>query len=143
MDLPVTSIPIERYEAFRWEVLEDAAMEDWQGLWEPLEWANSVLRDLSIDDRIGAAEQAMRELFADGLILFVDQGEYAGQPWQERILSADEVDAAISSTTWRKLPLLDWVTVWFAGTEAGKAAVEEHWATLKKLRAARDGGSDA
>ena len=124
-------LPNERYEAFKWEVLADAAMEDWQGLWEPVAWARTVLRDLLEVDRIDAAERAMRDLFAAGLIFFVDQGSFPGQPWQDRILSSAAVDAAISSPAWRSMPLTEEISVWFAGTETGEAAVLGHWAEVK------------
>ena len=100
-------------------------------MWEPLHWALNVLGDLPLEDQIAAAERAMRELFAEELIFFVDEGDWHGQAWQDRILSRAEVDAAIGSSAWRSVPLVDDVTIWFAGTEAGKAVVLQHWATLR------------
>jgi hypothetical protein len=93
-----------------------------------------VLADLPEAAQIDAAERTMRDLFANGLIFFVDHGDWHGQPWQERILSPTEVDAAIASSAWRQIPLAEDVRVWFAGTEAGESAVREHWAALEASR---------
>ena len=61
----------DSYQRFKWEVAAIAAFEDEQGLWEPLWYANSLYPERQQDEREKLAERALRELFADGLIVSI------------------------------------------------------------------------
>jgi hypothetical protein len=116
------------FEQFKEEILLDVVFEDYQGLWEPL-W---VLRgDGAIDgqcesDRQAFAEQALRELFDNGLIYFFRAPK--GGPVSDGAerpglrLTAEEVEATIRSDWWRGsggLPK-EHPNVWLGPTEAAR-----------------------
>jgi hypothetical protein len=111
----------ERYQGFKREVLSMAALEDEQGIWEPLWYANSELTDIPEARRIELAERALTELYDGGLIRFSRHG-----PWLPDGVDADPgplneptVRAAIASTSWRSLPISDG-SIWFEATDSGE-----------------------
>lgn len=63
----------ERYQQYRWGILAQACDEAPIEIWEPYWWANNVLRDLPVKDRLAWAERAMRELLDEHLIHFYRQ----------------------------------------------------------------------
>jgi hypothetical protein len=111
----------DRYQEFKREVLYMAALEDEQGIWEPLWYANGEMADIPEARRKELAERALTELYDGGLIRFCRHG-----PWLPDGLDADPgpldeptVRAAIASTTWRSLPLSD-ASIWFEATVSGE-----------------------
>lgn len=101
----------ERYRQYRWGILAQACDEAPIGIWEPYWWANNVLRDLSVEDRLEWAERAMLELLGDDLICF-----FAADPL--RPMLGDAAVAAIRGDAWRRIPL-EVADVWFEGTPLG------------------------
>ena len=98
-----------------------AALEDEQGIWEPLWYANGEMADIPEARRQELAERALTELYDGGLIRFSRHG-----PWLPDGLDGDPgpldeptVRAAIASTTWRSLPLSD-ASIWFEATVSGE-----------------------
>src|SRR5260370_40054959 len=116
----------ERFQHFKWEVLGDAVDEDWQGLWEPLWYAKTLLPELAQAERERLAERALGELFDEGLIFFFRRGANWPHDARQEPLDKLVVEAAISGASWRTYPLGD-SSVWFGGTEAGERAVREDW----------------
>ena len=115
----------QRYDQYRLSILEQACYEAPLGIWEPYWWANTVLIDLAVEERIRWAERAMRELLEGGLVQFYRGGWVSGDPSSP--LAADAAVAAIRGDAWRHLPLEE-AEVWFEATERGDqrmaAAVE-------------------
>jgi len=106
----------ERYRQYRWGILAQACDEAPIGVWEPYWWANNVLRDLPVEDRLEWAERAMLELLGEGLIYFYGQPWSGGDPSPP--LSSDAAAAVIRGDTWRCIPLKD-AEIWFEATPQG------------------------
>jgi hypothetical protein len=106
----------ERYSQYRWSILAQACDEAPIGIWEPYWWANNVLRDLPVEDRLSWAERAMLELLSKDFICFYRErwpGRDARQP-----LSNNEALAAIKADAWRQIPLRE-ADIWFEATGTG------------------------
>jgi hypothetical protein len=120
----------ESYQRFKWEVAADAAFEHEQGLWEPLWLANTLYPELHQNEREKLAERALRELFAEGLIVFHRKGgTWPAFDGTQQVLDGQAVEAAIAGSSWRSVPPED-TTIWFEGTEAGNTSVRERWREL-------------
>ncbi len=98
-----------------------AALEDEQGIWEPLWYANGALADIPESRRIQLAERALTELYDGGLIRFSRHGPWlpGGGDADQGPLDESTVRAAIASTSWRSLPISD-ASIWFEATDSGE-----------------------
>jgi len=110
---------------FWWDVLYNAAVEDWQMLYEPLGWARTQLRTASEEERQRLAEETLRDLYARGLIWFFRVGpdesvnDVGSDP--SRRLSQIEVERVISGEDWRTVPVgPDGARVYFGATGEGE-----------------------
>ena len=106
----------ERYRQYVWSILAQACDEAPMGIWEPYWWANNVLRDLPVEDRLSWAERAMLELLEEDFIGFYRKrwpGNGAQQP-----LSKVEAMAVIRDDAWRQIPLQE-ADIWFGATGTG------------------------
>ena len=114
------------FARFKQDMLGDAAFEDWQGVWEPLWWlrGGGAIAGQSEAERQAAAERALRELHAEGLIYFV-QASWPGADLADKApLTSEAVDEALRGDWWRgdgALPA-GVEPVWFGATAAGEAA---------------------
>ena len=57
-------------EEFKWEILDDAALEDFQMTFEPVGLLRAKFPEMDEAERQRIAERVLRELCADGLIYF-------------------------------------------------------------------------
>jgi hypothetical protein len=115
-----------RYQQFKWDILGAAVYEDWQGLWEPLWYANTVFPDVSQVGREQLAERALRELFAEGLIVFFRRGGEWPHDDTREILDERAVEAAITGSSWRIDPLRD-SSIWFGSTQTAEGFLRQRW----------------
>jgi hypothetical protein len=115
----------DEFEKFKWNVLGDAAFEDYYVLWE-LGWEPF-------------AERALRELHDEGLIYFFrvpppydvnTSGEDEGLR-----LPPEEVDETLRGDWWREGKRLpeEHPNIWFGPTPAGEAACENPPEHIRKL----------
>ena len=115
--------PEERYRQFYWGVLAQACDEAPLGVWEPYWWANNVLIDLPVDDRLAWSERVLLELLEAAHIRFFHQ---PGPDPRSRTtdLGVAEALTMIRSDIWRHIPL-EKAEVWFESTDAGDRRVAE------------------
>lgn len=117
--------PEDSFQQFKFEILGDAVYEDFQGLWEPLWYANHKFADLAQAEREALAERALRELLEEELIYFVDFGPETRIPSSEPApLNMSEAQAAIAGDSWRGLPPRE-ARIFFGGTMVGERAARK------------------
>jgi hypothetical protein len=122
MSVPRLS-PEERYRQFYWGVLAQACDEAPLGIWEPYWWANNVLRDLRVDDRLAWSERVLIELLEAAHIRFFHQTGADPRSGTTSLGTAEAL-AIIRSDIWRQVPL-EKAEVWFEATEGGDQRVVE------------------
>ena len=93
------------------------------GVWDPYWWANNVLSDLPVDDRLAWSERVLLELLQAAHIRFFHQ---PGPDPRSRTtdLGVAEALTIIRSDIWRHIPL-EKAEVWFESTDAGDRRLAE------------------
>jgi hypothetical protein len=112
-------------EAFKLEFLQDAAFEDFQGLWEPMRRLRQSGATHSDEQAAAIAEAVLRDLLDAELIYLFrctrqDALATAINDAAAR-LSRKEVEIEIGADWWRVRPASR-ANVWVATTDAGDAA---------------------
>jgi glutamine synthetase adenylyltransferase len=110
-------------------VLRDAA-GDTQAIWEAVQIARELFPDSASGDDATLAEQALRQLYREGLVTFhgrdlVGQWPVVDVSREEKPLAPEEIDASLSASWWRRQPYErppNDQTIWFDATEKGIAA---------------------
>lgn len=109
-----------RLEEFKKELVLDLLHEEDCGLWEPF-W--ELRRSMPDAEAQALAEQAVRELFADGLVsLYRWTWGMNERPTIPDALDRAEVEAEIAASWWREIPLKS-ADVWITATPRAEADI--------------------
>jgi hypothetical protein len=109
----------EGFVDYKWELLHDAFAYT-NGVYEAWWRANALFPDRAVSERLAMAEQAMRELLAEGLIVLIrDEAD----PQGSEIPSSDTEEVLKRIDTWEVA--YEGIKVYFTTTSAGDRLVKE------------------
>ena len=105
----------DRIESLKEEIVELALVEGEKRIWEPL-WELGAAGDAG-SEAAELVERALRELNAEGRLMFFRRPWRVGEAGDRAEMDEAEVEAELSSSWWKELPLVRG-DVWFAATAA-------------------------
>jgi hypothetical protein len=104
---------VDRIQSLKEEIVRLALDEGETGIWEPLWELRSTAGAGASSDAGELVEAALRELYAEGRIVFFRRPWRDGESGDRAGMDETEIEHELSSTWWRELPLKRG-DVWFA-----------------------------
>ena len=123
------------FDHFEWNLLGDVVFDDGLALWEAFSAALAAFPDRPRAEQAQLAEQALRDLYRDGLIyLFRMEGQALDPSAVPEHLPPSEVQRVLASPGWRRDPVdPEIVTIWIGATQKGREACADPPPEIRRL----------